>query len=83
VVESLTNIITTTKTPANEVLEKKKIVLVTQGLPTRFCEGVLRDRNRVSEQNAVTISKYIISTKREINPRPNYIKYTIQILSEL
>jgi hypothetical protein len=82
VVESLTKIIITTKTPADEVLEKK-IALATEGLPTRFCEGVLRDRNRISEQNAVTIPEYIISMKREINPRPSYIRYTIQVLSEL
>jgi hypothetical protein len=52
VVESLTNIINkTTRTPADEVLERK-IALATEGLPTRFCEGILRDRNRISEQNA-------------------------------
>jgi hypothetical protein len=31
----------------------------------------------------MTISEYIISMRREINPRPSYIRYTIQILSEL
>src|ERR671931_2780978 len=31
----------------------------------------------------MTISEYIISIKGETNPRPGYIRYTIQILSGL
>lgn len=31
----------------------------------------------------MTICDYIIAMKREINPRYNYVRYTIQFLSEL
>ena len=39
--------------------------------------------NRLSKENALTVSDYIIAMKREINPRPDYKKYTIQFLAEL
>jgi integrase/recombinase XerD len=66
-----------------EILDRK-ITLATEGFTTtKFCEMVLRDRNRLSKENALTISQYIITMKREINPRLNYIRTTIQYLSEL
>jgi hypothetical protein len=66
----------------NEVLERK-IAIATEGFITRFCESRLKDRNRLSEENALTIAEYIISMKREMNPRLTYVRYTIQFLSEL
>lgn len=68
-----------------DVLLDKKILLATEGFPitTRYCELVLRDRGRLSKDNALVICDYIIATKREINPRLNTIRTTIQYLSEL
>jgi integrase/recombinase XerD len=61
----------------------RKISLATEGFTTKFCESVLKDRNRLSKENALTISEYIISMKIEVNPRLTYVKNTIQFLSEL
>jgi integrase len=75
----------TTKTmiAAGEVLDRK-ISIVTEGFTTdRFCELVLRDRNRLSKENALTVCDYIIAMKTEINPRLNTIRTTVQFLSEL
>lgn len=53
----------------------RKITLATEGFGnTKFCEIVLRDRNRLSKENALTICEYVIAMKREINPRLSYIK---------
>jgi integrase/recombinase XerD len=60
---------------------EKKITLATEGITTRFSESTLRDK--LSKENALTVADYIIAMKREINPRLNYIKSTIQFLSEL
>jgi hypothetical protein len=61
----------------------KKITLVTEGFTTaKYCELILRDRARISKENALTICDYIIDMKREINPRLNTIKTTIQFLYE-
>ena len=49
----------------------------------RFCGLVLKDRNRLSKENALTVCNYIIAMKRELNPRLNTIKGAIQFLSEL
>jgi hypothetical protein len=58
--------------------------LATEGFVTiKYPEKVLCDRNRLSQENALTIAEYIISMKREVNPRLSYITYTIQFLSEL
>jgi integrase/recombinase XerD len=74
-----------TTTTKDEDLEiQRKITLATEGFTTiKFCELVLRDRNRLSKENALTISEYIIAMKREINPRLSTIKNAIQSLSEL
>jgi hypothetical protein len=62
----------------------RKITLATEGFATnKFCELILRDRSRLSKENALTISQYIIAMKREINPRLNTIRTTIQFLAEL
>src|SRR5919199_6368182 len=63
---------------------ERKIVLAAEGFTTsKFCELVLRDRRRLSKENALTICDYIIAMKREINPRLTYKRYNIQFLSEL
>jgi integrase/recombinase XerD len=65
-------------------LVDKKIALATEGFNThKFCELVLRDRSRLSEENALAICDYIIAMKREVNPRLSYKRYTIQVLAEL
>jgi hypothetical protein len=67
-----------------EIIENRKIVLATEGFTTnKFCELLLKDRDRISRDNALTICDYIIAMKREVNPRLSYIKYTIQFLAEL
>ncbi|HYV51754.1 MAG TPA: hypothetical protein VE971_00535, partial [Candidatus Eisenbacteria bacterium] len=62
-------------------LLEKKIILATDGIMTKFSESTLRDK--LSKENALAVADYIIAMKREINPRLNYIKSTIQFLSEL
>jgi integrase len=64
-------------------LLQRKIVLATEGFTTKFCELVLKDGNRLSKENALVVAEYIIAMKREVNPRQNYIRCTIQFLSEL
>ena len=69
--------------PLSSSLERK-ITLATEGFTTsRFCELILRDRSRLSKENALTVCDYIIAMKREVNPRLSYKKYTIQVLAEL
>ena len=66
------------------ILLDRKITMATEGFTTdRFCELVLKDRSRLSKENALTICDYVIAMKREVNPRPSYKKNTIQFLSEL
>jgi len=62
-------------------LLEKKIILATEGFMTKFSESTLR--GKLSKENALAVADYIIAMKREINPRLNYIKSTIQFLSEL
>jgi hypothetical protein len=55
-----------------EVLDRK-ITIATEGFTTnRFCELLLRDRNKLSKENALTICDYITAIKREVNPRLSY-----------
>jgi hypothetical protein len=62
----------------------RKIAIATEGFTTRkFCELVLKDRSRLSKENALTLCDYVIAMKREINPRLSYKKNTIQVLSDL
>jgi hypothetical protein len=61
---------------------QSKIASATEGFTTKFCELVLRDRERISQENVLTICDYIIAMKREVNPRPSYKRNTIEILSE-
>src|SRR5919199_3370299 len=63
---------------------ERKIVLAIEGFTTgKFCELILRDRRRLSKENALTICEYVIAMKREVNPRLSYKRYTIHFLSEL
>jgi hypothetical protein len=44
----------------------RKITLATEGFMTnKFCELILRDRNRLSKENALTISEYVVGMKRD------------------
>jgi hypothetical protein len=63
----------------------RKIALVTEGFSTanKYCKLTLRDRNRLSNENALTVCDYIIAMKREINPRLTTISTTIQFLSAI
>jgi hypothetical protein len=61
----------------------KGIQLATEYLITPFCKSMLKDRTRLSSENAITLVDYVISMKREINPRPSYVRNNIQFLSEL
>jgi integrase/recombinase XerD len=62
----------------------RKIALAVEGFGNlKFCELVLRDRTKLSNENALTICEYVIAMKREVNPRLSYIKSTIQFLAEL
>jgi hypothetical protein len=68
----------------DDTILERKIILATKGFTThKFCELVLKDRNRLSKENALTICEYVIAMKREINPRLSYKRYTIQVLAEL
>ena len=65
----LAAILAASKNDEDIVYQKGKITLATEGFTTnKFCEITLRDRNRLSKENALTISEYIIAMKREINP---------------
>jgi hypothetical protein len=56
-----------------EQLLQRKITLATEGCAKiKYPEKVLQDRNRLSQENALTIAEYIISMKREVNPRLSY-----------
>ena len=61
----------------------RKITLAIEAFTTKSSELILRDRNRLSNENALIVSNYIIAMKREINPRLSYIKHTIEFLSDL
>ena len=61
----------------------RKITLAIEAFTTKSSELILRDRNRLSTENALIVSNYIIAMKREINPRLSYIKHTIEFLSDL
>ncbi len=66
----------------DEILERR-ITLATEYFTQKFPKLILKDRSRLSKESAMTVCEYIIAMKREINPRYNYVRYTIQFLSEL
>jgi tRNA isopentenyl-2-thiomethyl-A-37 hydroxylase MiaE len=50
-----------------EQLLQRKIALATEGFATiKYFEKVLQNRNRLSQENALTIAEYIMSMKREV-----------------
>jgi integrase len=68
----------------DDIQLERKIILATEGFTThKFCQLVLKDRNRLSKENALTICEYVIAMQREVNPRISYKKNTIQFISEL
>ena len=76
--------ITETLTSKEDLELQRKITTATEGFgTTKFCELILRDRTRISKDNALTVSNYIIAMQHEINPRPNTIRTVIQFLAEL
>src|SRR5919198_42486 len=83
--KSVAEIVSSTGGNGNDmILLDGKITMATEGFTTeRFCELVLKDRSRLSRENALTICDYLIAMKREINPRLSYKKNTIQVLSGL
>ena len=83
--KSVAQIVSSTGGNGNDmILLDGKITMATEGFTTeRFCELVLKDRSRLSRENALTICDYIIAMKREVNPRLSYKRYTIHFLSEL
>jgi hypothetical protein len=62
--------ITETLTSKEDLELQRKITIATEGFgTTKFCELILRDRTRISKDNALTVSNYIIAMQHEINPR--------------
>jgi hypothetical protein len=43
----------------------RRITLATEGFTTKFCELILRDRNRLSKENALVVAEYAVAMKRE------------------
>src|SRR5581483_11950226 len=64
---------------SSEIVDKK-IGLATEGLRSCVQKWL---RTQTSKRNAITISEYVISLRREINPSQNYQKMQIQALVEL
>jgi len=70
IAEILTPMADTASAVAAVASSRNALALATEGFTTtKFCELVLRDRNRLSKENALTICQYIIAMKREVNPR--------------
>ena len=62
---------------------QRKITIATEGFgTTKFCELIQRDRTRISKENALTVSNYIIAMQHEINPKPNTIRTVIQSICD-
>jgi integrase/recombinase XerD len=67
------------------LLLNRKINSVIEDFPPnlKFCELMLRDRSKLSKENAMTICDYLIAMKREINPRLSYKEKVIHIFTLL
>jgi hypothetical protein len=59
-VEAILSAASTTTPKTKEDFEiQRKITLATEGFTTnKFCELILRDRTRLSKENALTVSEY-------------------------
>jgi integrase/recombinase XerD len=62
------------------ITSDRRISLVTEGLPL-YVENWLRIKT--SNENSLTISEYVLSLRREVNPSQNYTRMQIQALVEL
>jgi hypothetical protein len=62
------------------ISNERKISLAAEGLQHYFKNSLTI---KTSNQNALTISEYVLLLKREINPSQNYKKIQIQALVEL
>jgi hypothetical protein len=69
----------------------RKVILATECFTTaKRSELILKNRTRLSEENALTVCNYIIAFKHEVNPRPkspysknrNYITYMSTAVSK-
>jgi integrase/recombinase XerD len=69
-----------TNRTTNTMISNRRIGLATEGLPLYVGNWL---RIKTSNENALTISEYILSLRREINPPQNYTKMQIQALVEL
>jgi hypothetical protein len=58
------NNISNNNNTSDETLERK-IVMATEGVRTKFIESTSRDRKRLSAENALTVSEYMILMKRD------------------
>jgi integrase/recombinase XerD len=59
----------------------RKITLATECFTTRKdSELTLRDRAKLSKENALTVCNYIINYRREVNASPSTIRITVQHL---
>jgi hypothetical protein len=67
-------------TGTTDMVTSNKISLVTEGLEP-YVDNWLKIKT--SNKNALTISEYILSLRREINPSQNYTRMQIQALVEL
>jgi integrase len=82
--KQITEIILASRDKDNDAELDRRIALAIEGFTTtKSPELILRDRTRLSKENALTVSNYIIAMKREINPRLSYIDHTIEFLSVL
>jgi len=62
------------------ITSDRRISLVTEGLPL-YVDNWLRIKT--SNENTLTISEYVLSLRREVNPSQNYTMMQIQALVEL
>jgi integrase/recombinase XerD len=83
IAEILAPIVVSASSKDNDLLERRITLAIEGFTTTKFCELILRDRSRLSQENALTMCEYIVAMKREVNPRLNYKKSTIQFLAEL
>ena len=63
-----------------QLLLNRKIEEATAGLTSQY---IGRLKNKVSEDNALAISDFILSAKSEINLSDNYRKLIITVLGQL
>jgi hypothetical protein len=80
---STESIMSTAALKNEEQLLERKIGLAVDGFTAKYCELTLKDRSKLSKENALVVAEYIIAIKREVNSRYNTIRTTIEFLSLL